>query len=283
MSGYLIQLKADQEALDGPSGTKVDFTDLHAWAEVYIPGAGWIGLDATSGLFAGEGHVPLCCTPDPVSAAPVTGMTDVCEVTFDYKNEVFRIQEDPRVTKPYTDEQWATIYALGLKVDEDLAKGDVRLTMGGEPTFVSVDDMESKEWNTAADGAHKRKLATDLVQRLKSEFGPGGFIHQGQGKWYPGEPLPRWQFGVYWRNDGVPIWTDDKLLDLDEQSKFTIDDTKRLRMSSRDFSACPASTYIQPMKMLFTFCGRKVVFLSTWIPTNQVCRIRLNDESLAKY
>lgn len=228
VSGYLVQLKADQKALDGPSGPEKDFTDLHAWAEVFIPGAGWVGLDATSGLFAGEGHIPLSCTPDPLSAAPVTGMTDVCEVTFDYKNEVIRLHEDPRVTKPYTDRQWATILALGNKVDEDLEEGDMRVTMGGEPTFVSIDDMESKEWNTAADGPHKRRLGVELIKRLKSSFADGGFIYTGQGKWYPGEPLPRWQYAAIWRNDGYPIWKNDALLDSDgSTSSFTITDAAR--------------------------------------------------------
>src|SRR6478736_3125736 len=230
VSGYLIQLKADQKALDGPSGTEQDFTDLHAWAEVYIPGAGWIGLDATSGLFAGEGHIPLCCTPDPVSAAPVTGLTDYAEVKFSFKNEVFRVQEDPRVTKPYSEEQWATIMALGNKVDEDLLAGDTRLTMGGEPTFVSVDDMEAKEWNTAADGPHKRELGAQLIKRLRSSFGPGGLLHIGQGKWYPGEPLPRWQYSAIWRHDGYPIWKNDQLLDLDGTSNYTTEDAHRLAL-----------------------------------------------------
>jgi uncharacterized protein (DUF2126 family) len=241
VSGYLIQLKADTKALDGPSGTEHDFTDLHAWAEVYVPGAGWIGLDATSGLFAGEGHIPLCCTPDPVSAAPVTGMTEKCEVTFDFKNEVFRIHEDPRVTKPYSEEQWASILGLGNQVDEDLAAGDVRLTMGGEPTFVSVDDMEAKEWNTAADGPQKRTLGSQLIRRLKNEFGPGGLIHKGQGKWYPGEPLPRWQYTAIWRNDGYPVWRDDKLLDLDEElTAYTVKDAYQLALLLTKFLNIPA-------------------------------------------
>jgi uncharacterized protein (DUF2126 family)/transglutaminase-like putative cysteine protease len=253
-SGYLVQLKADVKALDGPSGTDKDFTDLHAWAEVFIPGAGWVGLDPTSGLFAGEGHIPLCCTPDPVSAAPVTGATDFCNVTFTFKNEVIRIHEDPRVTKPYSEEQWATILALGNKVDEDLEKGDMRLTMGGEPTFVSIDDMEAKEWNTGADGPQKRKLGARLIKRLKSAFAPGGFIHKGQGKWYPGEPLPRWQYATYWRKDGKAIWTNESSLDLDEgPSAFTLAQAKVLAIELTKFLNVPEEHIHPAMEDAFYF------------------------------
>lgn len=212
VSGYLVQLASDVEALDGPSGPAADFTDLHAWTEVYIPGAGWIGLDPTSGLFAGEGHIPLAATPHPVSAAPITGSTEVCTTTLEFSNTVTRIHEDPRVTLPYTDAAWETICAVGRSVDERLAARDVRLTVGGEPTFVSVDNQVSKEWTTEADGPHKRQRASELAARLKAAWAPQGLVHRGQGRWYPGEPLPRWQIALYWRTDGEPLWTDDTLL-----------------------------------------------------------------------
>ena len=212
VSGYLVQLKSDEKSLDGPSGPEEDFTDLHAWAEVYLPGAGWIGLDATSGLLAGEGHIPLACTPSYESAAPVSGFSDFAETTFEFENSVTRIFESPRVTKPYTEEQWKAIYDLGFVVEDELQANDVRLTMGGEPTFVSVDDMESGEWNTEADGEHKRKLASKLSLSLMDVFGKGGVLHHAQGKWYPGEPLPRWLIGIHWRKDGNPIWREPKLL-----------------------------------------------------------------------
>lgn len=219
VSGYLIQLKADVKALDGPSGAEKDFTDLHAWCEVYLPGGGWIGLDPTSGLFAGEGHIPLACTPDPASAAPISGGVDECETEFSFEMNVARIHESPRVTLPYTDEQWKKIESLGHAIDADLKKGDVRLTMGGEPTFVSTDDPDGAEWNFTAVSHKKRILSGELIKRLRKKFAPGSLLHYGLGKWYPSEPLPRYALAAYWRKDGVPIWKDDSLI-ADESKNY---------------------------------------------------------------
>ena len=218
VSGYLIQLVADEKPLEGPEGPSADFTDLHAWAEVYLPGAGWVGLDATSGLMAGEGHIPLAATPEPQSAAAISGMMSKAEVSFDFAMRVQRIRETPRVTKPYSEESWRAILAAGEQVDAQLAAGHVRLTMGGEPTFVSATDQEGAEWNTAALGPTKRKLAGRLLQRLLPLWAPGGVVQYAMGKHYPGEQLPRWALNAFWRPDGEPVWTDPSLLAGDDDT-----------------------------------------------------------------
>jgi uncharacterized protein (DUF2126 family) len=240
VSGYLIQLAADVKPLEGPAGASMDFTDLHAWTEVYLPGAGWVGFDPTSGLLAGEGHIPLACTPDVGSAAPISGPLEFCKTDFSYSMTVQRIYESPRVTKPYSEEQWAAIDALGHQVDVDLKTGDVRLTMGGEPTFISLDDRNGSEWSTTAMSPAKRRLGVELLGRMRDRFSTGALLHFGQGKWYPGEELPRWALACFWRKDGVPIWENPGLFAEDskdygygapEARKFLQALTHRLQVS----------------------------------------------------
>lgn len=283
VSGYLIQLAPDQKSLDGPSGTEVDFTDLHAWCEVYLPGAGWIGLDPTSGLLAGEGHIPLSCTPEPASAAPVTGGIGKCESKLHHEMQVTRIHESPRVTRPYTEEQWARIQSLGHRIDEELRTGDVRLTMGGEPTFVSIDDPEGAEWNFTAVSPAKRVLSATLLKRLRARMAPGSLLHYGQGKWYPGEPLPRWALSAYWRKDGVPLWKDDSLI-ADESKDYghgTAEAAELIRRLARELGVDPGHV-LPAYEDLFYYTWKERRLPSNVSPTSSNWKDPQERERLAR-
>ena len=246
VSGYLVQLKPDVEAVDGPTGATSDFTDLHAWCEVFLPGAGWVGLDPTSGLLAGEGHIPIACTPEPSTAAPISGALDECEVEFVHQMGVIRVHETARVTKPYAPDQWQRIAQLGQDVDAQLLEQDVRLTMGGEPTFVSALDRDGDEWNTEALGPTKRGLGCELLEKLQDRYAKGGFLHFGQGKWYPGEQLPRWSLSAYWRNDGESCWNNPALFaDEREEHHYTVEDA-RVFVHQLTQTLGLSAQYIQP-------------------------------------
>src|ERR1700689_4872088 len=228
VSGYLIQLAAEESATEAPSGPRTDSADFHAWAEVFLPGAGWIGMDPTSGLFAGEGHIPLVCTPNASKAAPIEGTVELANVDFSHSMSIRRLNDAPRPSKPFTEEDWLQVEQVAHHVDADLEAQDVRRTMGGEPTFVGIDEPESPQWNIDALGPIKRTRGLSLIRCLREKLAPGALLHFGQGKWYPGEPLPRWALGCYWRKDGVPIWEDPTLIaDDNKDYKYNAADARR--------------------------------------------------------
>src|SRR5450755_1012193 len=244
VSGYLIQLAPDENASDeiapdAASGPQTDSADFHAWAEAFLPGAGWIGMDPTSGLFAGEGHIPLVCTPNASQAAPIEGTVEPAKVDFSYSMSVRRLNDAPRPSKPFTEGSWLQVKQVAHRIDVELEAQDVRLTMGGEPTFVGIDEPESPQWNIDALGPMKRTRGLALIQCLREKVAPGAVLHYGQGKWYPGEPLPRWALSCAWRADGVPVWENIDLVAREQDYGFGAADAfqfitalaRRLRVS----------------------------------------------------
>lgn len=217
VSGYLIQAGDDSEEKDSVA--------LHAWAEAYLPGAGWIGFDATSGLLTAEGHIPLACAREPSEAAPVSGSVEPCKVDFSYEMTARRVGQTARTRQPFSEDDWAAVERVANKVDRDLESGDARLTMGGEPTFVGIDEPDSPQWNGDALGPLKRNRAVTFIRRIQERIAPGALLHFGQGKWYPGEALPRWKLGCHWRIDGVALWERGDLI-AEEDRDYGADDAQ---------------------------------------------------------
>ncbi|HEY1418666.1 MAG TPA: transglutaminase family protein [Myxococcaceae bacterium] len=209
VSGYLVQLADEGMLPDEPKGVGRDVVDLHAWAEVFLPGAGWIGLDATSGLLCGEGHVPLACSASPALAAPVEGTSDCAasEITFDVR--VGRLGHVPRPTAPFPEPAYQVLLESADRADQQLRACGLSLTSGGEPTFNSREHAEAPEWNEGALGPTKWTQGLRLAGELRRRMLPGAALIAAQGKHYPGESLPRWSLELVGRADGKPIWSGD--------------------------------------------------------------------------
>ena len=186
VSGYLVQLTDEGMIPDEPRGVGRDVVDLHAWAEVYLPGAGWIGLDATSGLFCGEGHIPLACVARPALAAPITGTSDVGADSFSFELRVGRLGHEARPTTPYPEETWKALLAASDRADAALVEAGLTLTVGGEPTFNSRLHPEAPEWRTAALGPTKWEQGLALAGELRDRMAPGGVILRRAGQVVPG-------------------------------------------------------------------------------------------------
>jgi uncharacterized protein (DUF2126 family) len=205
VSGYLVQLRDEGLIPNEPRGVDRDVVDLHAWAEVFLPSAGWIGLDATSGLLCGEGHIPLACTASPTAAAPMEGTSDVVADEVSFEMKVGQLGHEPRPTAPFSEETWSELLAAGDRVDAALSAAGVALTVGGEPTFTSRLYPAAPEWNGEALGPTKYVQGRALAEELRKRLAPGGVLLQRQGKHYPGESLPRWALDIVARKDGVPL------------------------------------------------------------------------------
>ena len=226
VSGYLVQLTDEGMLPDQPKGMARDVVDLHAWCEVYLPGAGWVGLDATSGLFCGESHIPLCCAATPALASPIEGTSDTPASDVAFSMTVQHLGHEARPTLPYSDDTWAALQLAGATTDARLLQAGVRLTMGGEPTFNAREGIELPEWNGAALGASKWAKGLRLAAELRRRLAAGSVTLLRQGKHYPGEPLPRWALEIIGRSDGTALWPDRPEAEGSHR-KPTADDVER--------------------------------------------------------
>ena len=206
VSGYLVQLADEGMIPDEPRGVGRDVVDLHAWAEAYLPGAGWIGFDGTSGLLCGEGHIPLAATASPGHAAPLEGTSDVGASQVEFSTQIARLGHEARPTAPYADEVWAELAAGGDRADAQLAAAGLEVWIGGEPTFTARDGQARPEWQGGAIGPDKWKRGQRLARELRDRLAPGGLILHRAGKHYPGESLPRWALDVIARRGGPALW-----------------------------------------------------------------------------
>jgi uncharacterized protein (DUF2126 family)/transglutaminase-like putative cysteine protease len=207
-SGYLLQLADEGMLPDEPKGVTRDVADLHAWCEVFLPGGGWIGLDPTSGLFAGEGHIPLASVARPALGAPVEGTADQVAAEVGFSMQVGRLGHEVRPTAPFPEEAWQALLEGADRADAALAAAGLVLTSGGEPTLNSREHADAPEWNGEALGPTKWVAGLKLAAELRSRLLPGAAVLARPGKWYPGESLPRWALELVGRADGAPLWED---------------------------------------------------------------------------
>jgi uncharacterized protein (DUF2126 family)/transglutaminase-like putative cysteine protease len=196
--GYHVQLAEAEDQHDS--------VRMHAWTQAFIPGAGWLGIDPSSGLFTNEMFIPLSSGADPTRVQPLVGTRAPCEESRVESLRVRRLAPaEPRW--PFTETQWSDICALGAHVQRDLEEQRVFLSTGMNLSFVAT-GSGSQEWHTHALGPEKLHMAEQLLTRLLQRTAAGAVQHVAQSEWFAGEGLPRWKLIGLARSDGHPVWRD---------------------------------------------------------------------------